>query len=54
MRGMTTWRVVQGTAIALVIAGVLLVTDQPLPDYCRWCDTGELSWWFCALAGCLW
>ena len=52
MRATTLWRLLQGMAVAVLVAAAITIDGQPYPDYCRWCETGELPWWICVLNGC--
>ncbi len=45
------WEIVQGCAVGVLVAGALL-TRVPLPDWCRWCDSGDLPWWICVACAC--
>lgn len=42
----------RGFGVALLIAAVLIVADQPYPNICGPCERGEISYWLCILAGC--
>lgn len=54
MRKLNTWRIGQAVGASVLIAVALIIADQPYPDICLPCERGEVSWWLCLVAGCLW
>jgi hypothetical protein len=54
MKRNSSWRLLQAVGASVLIAVALVMAEQPYPDICLPCVRGEVNWWLCLLAGCLW